>query len=144
MKTKFFSAIFAFFSVMCAPRSKSNMTTIDRVYLFNEGEVTMISNEDVPGLDSTGNVSSKKVLTHFEFNLRKCFPEVTSNGIRIMKDGVIKNAKLAFVVQGKTAFVYLMEDGKLKSRYLSKSEFKEISKETLKHLKQGINVMIEG
>lgn len=144
MKTKCLSAIFAVFSMLFSSCSRSKMTTVDKVYLFNGGELTMITYEDVSGIDSKGNVSQRKILTHLELDLKKCFPEFTSDGIRIMKDGVIKNCRLAYVVHGKTPFVYLMKDGKLKSRYLSESEFKEISKETLKQLKQGINVMIEG
>lgn len=143
MKTKVLSAIFAVFSMLFTSCSRSNMTTVDKVYLFNGGELTMISNEDVSGIDSTGNVSQKKELTHFNLDLKNCLPELTPDGIRIMKDGVTKNANLAYVIQGKTAFVYLMKDGKLESRYLSESEFHEISKETLKYLKQGINVMVE-
>lgn len=143
MKTKVLSAIFAVVSMLFTSCSRSNMTTVDKVYLLNGGELTMITSEDVAGIDSTGNVSSKKELTYFELDLKKCFPDITSDGISIIKDGVIKNARLAYVIHGKTAFVYLMEDGKLNCRYLSESEFKEITKETLKYLKQGINVMVE-
>lgn len=103
----------------------------------------MFTNEDVLDANSISDMLPQKELTYFEMSLKNCLPVSISDGICIMKDGIIKHAALAYIIKGKTAFVYFMKDGKLKSRYLSESTFGEISKETLKCLKPGINVLLE-
>jgi hypothetical protein len=147
MKTRVVKLVIVFFSTLFSSCSKSNhesnLVTADKVYLFNAGEVSVFANEDGLSANSISDVLSKKELTYFNIDTKSCLPISIPDGIRIMKDGVIKHATLAYVINGKTAFVYFMKDGKLKSRYLSESTFNEISKETLKYLKPGVNVLLE-